>query len=226
MTGVILSGGKCTRMGSNKAFLKINGERLIDRTIRIFRELFSEVMVVTNEPLRYLDLDVEIARDIFPGKGPLGGIFTGLFYATYSHAFISACDMPFINPELIACMTTCRANHDIVVPRTAEGFQPLHAIYARTCMPEIRRLIDGDRLKIIGLYQGFHTYIVGPEVISEYDREGKAFLNVNTPQDITVTSPTHRPEFQGKSAHIWTRNCRNPKVMMKKGEDKHGDTGC
>ena len=79
MTGVILAGGKCRRLGFNKALLKINGERLIDRTVKIFRNLFPEVILITNEPMDFLDLDVKIAADIVPGRGPLGGIFTGLF---------------------------------------------------------------------------------------------------------------------------------------------------
>jgi molybdopterin-guanine dinucleotide biosynthesis protein A len=80
MTGIILSGGKSKRMGENKAFLRVQGERLIDRTVRIFKSIFEEVVLVTNDPLIYLDQDVMIVTDIVLGKGPLGGIYSGLFH--------------------------------------------------------------------------------------------------------------------------------------------------
>src|SRR5512136_2460327 len=115
MTGVILSGGKSTRMGTNKAFLEIGGKRLIDRTMLVFRDMFPEIILVTNSPLDYLDQDCIIASDIFKNKGALGGIYTGLFYASYDHVFVSACDMPFLNRSFIEHLIKCVDKYDIVV---------------------------------------------------------------------------------------------------------------
>jgi len=81
MTGVILSGGRNLRMGQNKAFLRIEGERLIDRTVRLFRAVFPEVIIVAASPLDYLDQAATIVTDILPEKGALGGLYTGLFFA-------------------------------------------------------------------------------------------------------------------------------------------------
>ncbi|MCX5820100.1 MAG: molybdenum cofactor guanylyltransferase, partial [Deltaproteobacteria bacterium] len=106
MTGVILSGGKNRRMGENKAFLRIEGERLIDRTVRLFRTVFQEVIIVTGSPLDYLDQQATIVTDILPEKGALGGIYTGLFYATEEHAFVTACDMPFLNRAFLEYMVS------------------------------------------------------------------------------------------------------------------------
>jgi molybdopterin-guanine dinucleotide biosynthesis protein A len=89
-------------MGENKAFVVMDGERLIDRTLRIFRSLFRETIIVTNSPLDYLDCDAAIVTDIYPGKKALGGVYTGLFYAADPHAFVAACDMPCLNPGFIA----------------------------------------------------------------------------------------------------------------------------
>lgn len=75
MTGIILSGGKNIRMGTNKAFIKVDGERLIDRTVRLFKDIFEEVILVTNSPLEYLDQDVKIVTDIIKGKSAMGGVF-------------------------------------------------------------------------------------------------------------------------------------------------------
>jgi len=188
MTGIILTGGKNTRMGTNKAFLDINGERLIDRTVGIFKDLFGEIILSTNSPLDYLDHDAVIVTDIIKNKGALGGIYTGLFFASHEHAFVSACDMPFLNKSFIEYMIERRGDNDIVVPKTSEGLQPLHAIYSRRCLPAIKRIIDRDQLKITGFYKGLKTLEIPEDVIKSYDPEGKMFINVNTREDLEKIS--------------------------------------
>jgi len=184
MTGVILSGGKNRRMGENKAFLPVNGERLIDRTVRLFRAIFQEVIIVTSSPSDYLDQDAVIVTDILPGKGALGGIYTGLFYAREEYAFIAACDIPFLNRAFLEHMISQTAEYDIIVPAPPDGLQPLHAIYARCCLPVIRGLLERDRLKITGFYPGHRLLTFSPEVIRSFDPEGRMFMNVNTPEDL------------------------------------------
>ncbi|MGO9139062.1 MAG: molybdenum cofactor guanylyltransferase [Syntrophales bacterium] len=183
MTGVILSGGKSARMGINKAFLEFEGKRLIDRTMLTFKDLFREVILVTNSPLDYLDQDCIIVSDIFKDKGALGGIYTGLFYASYNHAFVSACDMPFLNKSFIEHMIECVDRYDVVVPEPPNGLQPLHAIYSKRCLPAIKKLMNADSLKITGFYRGLKTLTVEKETIKSFDPEGKMFLNVNTRKD-------------------------------------------
>jgi molybdopterin-guanine dinucleotide biosynthesis protein A len=184
MTGVILSGGKSTRMGTNKALLQVGGERLIDRTIRTFRDIFRETILVTNSPLDYIDQDCTIATDIIKGKGALGGIYTGLFYASCDHAFVAACDMPFLSKSFIEYMIENCGNHDIVVPEPSDGPQPLHAIYSKRCLPAIKRLIDQDQLKITGFYKGLKTRMIPDNVINRFDSGGKLFFNVNSQKDL------------------------------------------
>ena len=188
MTGVILSGGKNTRMGTNKAFLEIDGERLIDRTTRIFKDIFQEVILSTNSPLDYLDHDGVIVADIIKGKGALGGIYTGLFFASHDHAFVSACDMPFLNRNFIEYMVERTDNYDIVVPKLTEGFQPLHAIYSKQCLPAIKRVINQDKLKITGFYKGLKTLEITEDVMKSFDPEVKMFINVNTRSDLEQIS--------------------------------------
>jgi len=184
MTGIILSGGENSRMGTNKAFLVINGERLIDRTVRIFKDIFREVILVTNSPLDYLDLDVTLVTDIYPGKKALGGIYTGLFYAGYPHAFVAACDMPFLSQAFIHDMVERVNGYDIVVPETTEGLQPLHAIYAKSCLPNMKRLISQDKLKITGFYKGLKCLTISDTQIKSFDPEARMFINVNTHEDL------------------------------------------
>ncbi len=184
MTGIILSGGKNIRMGKNKAFLEVGGERLIDRTTRIFKEVFDEVILVTNDPLDYLDHTGVIAADIIKEKGALGGLYTGLFFASCDHAFVAACDMPFLNREFIGYMAGCADGYDIVVPRSSDGLQPLHAVYSRRCLPAIKKIIALDQLKITGFYRGLKILEIPEDVLKSYDPEGRMFINVNTREDL------------------------------------------
>jgi molybdenum cofactor guanylyltransferase len=183
MTGVILSGGKNTRMGENKAFLRVGGERLIDRTVRLFRRVFQEVMIVTTSPFDYLDQEAVIVTDILPDKGSLGGLYTGLFYAADEYAFLAACDMPFLNQAFIEYMVTQATGHDIVIPSPPDGLQPLHAIYSRRCLPAIRALLDRNRMQIKGFYAGHDLLKIPPDVLETFDPQGRMFLNINTPDE-------------------------------------------
>ena len=188
MTGIILSGGKNTRMGTNKAFLDIDGERLIDRTTRIFKDIFHEVILSTNSPLDYLDHDGVIVTDIMKGKGSLGGIYTGLFFASHEYAFVSACDMPFLNKKFIQYMVEQVQGYDIIVPKLSDGFQPLHAIYSKRCLPLIKKHIDSGSLKITGFYRGLKILEITEDVIKSFDAECKMFINVNTREDLKQIS--------------------------------------
>jgi molybdopterin-guanine dinucleotide biosynthesis protein A len=184
MTGIILSGGKNIRMGCNKAFVRIGDEKILDRTVRVFKELFQEIILVTNAPLEYLEYDIRIVTDIIKGKAALGGIYTGLFYASHSHAFVSPCDMPFLDKDFIEFMIKKIERYDIVVPRTAGGFQSLHAVYSRRCIPVMKRHIDKGNLKISDIYKKSRTSIIPPDVVTSFDRHGRMFLNVNSPEDL------------------------------------------
>ena len=134
-TGIILAGGKNLRMGQNKAFLEVQGQRIIDRTKSLFVDLFDEVLLVANSLPDYLDLNLRTVADLYREKGPLGGIFTGLFHASFPHAFVAACDMPFLNRALISHLVGLSPGYDIVIPLTEDGLQPLHAVYSRKCLP-------------------------------------------------------------------------------------------
>jgi molybdenum cofactor guanylyltransferase len=184
MTGIILSGGSSRRMGENKAFLRVGGERMIDRTVRLFRTLFREVLIVTVNPLDYLDQEAAIVTDIIPGKGALGGLYTGLFYSGDEYAFAAACDMPFLNGAFIEYMVARATGYDIVVPSLPDGLQPLHAIYSRRLLPLIRARLDRNLLKIAGFYPGQRILTISPDTVHPFDPAGRMFLNINTPRDV------------------------------------------
>jgi len=184
MTGVILAGGKNRRIGTNKAFLVVNGTRIIDRTVGILKSIFAEVIIVSNNPLAYLDQNVTIVTDILPDKGAMGGLYTGLFFASHSQVFVCACDMPFINGKFIEYMIGRVGANDIVAPDAGDGLQPMHAVYGKKLLPLLKRLLDQDLLKISCLYKSSRTLIIHSDVIDAFDPEKKMFLNVNTMDDL------------------------------------------
>jgi molybdopterin-guanine dinucleotide biosynthesis protein A len=184
ITGIILAGGKNLRMGQNKAFLEVQGERIIDRIKRIFVDLFDEVLLVTNSPRDYLDLNLRIVTDLYREKGALGGVYSGLFHASYSHAFVAACDMPFLRKALISHLVGLSPGYDIVIPRTEDGLQPLHAVYSRKCLPFMEALLRRDNLKIIDFFQRVKKREVPTEEILPLDSQLTSFLNLNTPEDL------------------------------------------
>lgn len=185
ITGIILAGGKNSRMGTNKAFMEIHHTRLIDKTLDVYRQLFTRIVIVTNDPLPYLEFsDASVVTDIYKGKGPLGGIYTGLFYAKNPFVFVSACDMPFLNKDFIAFLSARTDKYDVIVPKLPEGYQPLHAIYSRNCLPNIKRLLLMDKLKITGFYRDMKILSVGEDEIQPFNPDGKLFQNLNTPEDM------------------------------------------
>lgn len=188
MTGVILAGGKNRRIGTNKAFLVVDGSRIIDRTVGIFKGIFEEVIIVTNDPLAYLDQNVTIVTDILPDKGALGGLYTGLFFASHSRAFVCACDMPFIDVKFIEYLIRQGESYDIVSPNAGDGLQPMHSVYDRKCLPAIKRLLDQGKLKITDVYKSVKTLTIRGDIIETFDREKKMFLNVNTLDDLQAIS--------------------------------------
>jgi molybdopterin-guanine dinucleotide biosynthesis protein A len=191
MTGIILAGGKAGRMGGiNKAFIEVGGERLIDRTLRVYRCLFEEIIISTNSPLEYLEFDARIVTDIHRGKGPLGGIHAGLLHATCEHAFVSACDMPYLSEKFIRTMMAQSDDHDLVVPVSAGGFESLHTIYSRKCLPFIESQIERGELKVSHLFKKFKTHEIHGDEIRRFDPEGRLFANLNRPDDLKEISPS------------------------------------
>ena len=191
MTGVILAGGESTRMGKNKAFIEINGKRIIDRTVSLFREIFDDVLLVTNTPLDYIELKVRIVTDLVPGKGSLGGIYTGIFFASSPKAFFAGCDMPFLDRRVIQYFLSLAQTADIVVQRTKDYWQPLHAIYSRTLLNPLERLLQQGELTIFKAYQGLRVREVTGEELKPFDPDLHTLSNINTPEELKKLLETH-----------------------------------
>ena len=184
VTGIILSGGKSTRMGENKAFIELEGVPIVRRIYTLFKELFQEVIIVTNQQELFKNFDSKIYSDLIPNQGALGGLYTGLFFSTFQYSFCVACDMPFIKKALVQYIINHIEGEDVIVPRTEDGLQPLHAIYSKNCLDPIKIIMEQGKYKIIDFYNQVNVKIVEEKEFTVLDPLRESFINVNTPDEL------------------------------------------
>ena len=171
-------------MGENKAFIEIEGVPIISRIYDLFKELFQEVIIVTNQREFFRNFDSKICQDLIPDKGALGGLYTGIFFSSFQHSFCVGCDMPFIKKSLVQYLTKNIQDEDVIVPRTKDGLQPLHAIYSKNCLDPIKRIIGEGKYKIIDFYKMVKVKIVEENNFLSLDPFRDSFINVNTPEEL------------------------------------------
>ena len=188
-SGIILSGGLNTRMGGkDKAFLSVGNQTIIDRLYNTFEGLFDEVLLVTNNPLQYLSWDLTIVTDLFPIRSPLTGIHAGLFHASASHAFITACDTPFLKKKLIrALLAQLEPKWDVIIPVTEKGNQPLCAVYSKRCIKPIEHQLKNEDPKILKFYPKVNVKEIPEKQLRSADPHLISFVNINTPEDFSAS---------------------------------------
>ena len=181
VTGVILAGGKSRRFGTNKALSVFQKERLIERLVRSIRDVTDELVLVTNTPDEYAFLKLRMVGDVMPDCGSLGGIYTGLNAMTTSHGICVACDMPFVRASFLRYMLTFIDAHDVVVPVSDTGYEPLCAVYGKACISPIEKNLQAGRLKIISFFNQVRIRTVTAEETPLFDPH--MLFNVNTRED-------------------------------------------
>ncbi len=184
--GVILAGGMNSRMsGENKAFLRVEGKRILDRVYGVFREIFTEIVLVTNEPLAYLEYDLMIATDIFTVRSSLTGVHAGLQSIRSENAFFAACDAPFIKKEVIETVVNATGPEcDVVIPETAAGLEPLSAAYSKRCLHIIENNLRSNNFQIKRFFKSVRVKKIQEKVLREKDPELLSFFNINTSGDL------------------------------------------
>ncbi len=187
MTSIVLAGGRSLRLGQDKVMMTMAGQSLMQRVIARLAPLSSEVIValsqrVENPALHFAE--VKVVFDLYPGKGALGGIYTGLISSVSFHNFVVACDMPFLNVELLRYMSQLSPGFDVVVPSVGSNVEPLHAIYAKSCLEPIAELLRQGDLQISNLFNSVKVRYVGQSEIDKFDPEHLSFFNVNTKADL------------------------------------------
>jgi molybdopterin-guanine dinucleotide biosynthesis protein A len=176
------------RLGRVKALERINKQSLIELTIDCLSIVSQALLVVTSqEQFRLVAaarLKGKVIVDIYPGKGALGGIYTGLASADSFYSLVVGCDMPFLNRDLLCYLIDLAPNFDVVVPRIDDMLEPLHAVYSRDCLAPIKELIDKDRLGVSQLFNLVKTRYVGKDEIAKFDPRCLSFFNINTLDDL------------------------------------------
>lgn len=189
MTSIVLAGGEGTRLGKNKLFEVVGGRPLVQRVIDRLDPISHRILVVTGEGHPPPAIEARHARlsfacDIYPRKGVLGGIFTGLSLTEAGHSLVVAADMPFLNPGLLRWLMDAAAGCDVVMPRLQGLIHPLHAVYSRSCLPAFRRELEAGRLQIRAILPSVRVKYVDEAQIDRLDPDHLSFRNINTPADL------------------------------------------
>jgi molybdopterin-guanine dinucleotide biosynthesis protein A len=184
-SGVILAGGKSLRMGRDKGQLMLQGETLAARAVRTLSALADDVILVTNTPEPFEGLNARLIGDQIPGGGAFSGIHAGLTAARHEWALVVACDMPFLNLDLLRYMASLAsgASAAAIVPRWQGELEPLHTFYSYQCLTVIEPILHRGGGRIVEFYQRILVRYVEPEEIVPLDPQGLSFFNVNSPED-------------------------------------------
>lgn len=182
---IILAGGKNTRIARNKALIELtSGKTILETTINILQDTFSQIVIVTNRKEPYLKLNVQTVEDLIKDKGSLGGIFTGLCYSISYYNFVIGCDMPFPQSSLIKLLLKKCAGQDVVIPETGGEVEPLFGVYSKNCLPVILDHLQKHDLSIRHILGELRVERVREEEIDTVDPEHLSFFNINTPEDL------------------------------------------
>ncbi len=187
LTVIIQAGGQSRRMGQDKGLKEFLGEPLAQRLVKRLKPLGQEIFVIARQSSDYAFLNLPIYTDIQPGIGALGGLYTAMTVATTPFVAVVACDMPFVNSELLLDeWRLIRENDacDAVVPDHQKKLQPFHAIYrVETCLPAIHAAIERGEQKVLSWLDDVKTCRISTVEIRKFDPLCMAFINLNTPDD-------------------------------------------
>jgi molybdopterin-guanine dinucleotide biosynthesis protein A len=196
ISGIILAGGKGLRLGRDKALETINGRDLLHRVVSRLSFLESAIVIVATEKQRlswFGDYPgVKIVTDIYPDKGPLGGIYTGLVTSDTRYNLVVACDMPFLSQPLLGYMVQLSANFDLVIPRWNGLVEPLHAVYSKDCLTAMESTLKQGSLSVTKLINLVRVRYVEAEEIERFDPKHLSFFNVNTEADLAMAKEIAR----------------------------------
>lgn len=182
ITAVILVGGKSLRMGQDKAFLPVEGVPVIERIIQTLQGCFRQLLLVGDRPERFVQYHLPVVPDSYPGSS-LGGLHTGLQHAETDRVFVTSCDIPFPNPDLIQSICTDTEPYDAVIPATQGGLEPLFALYRKSCLPAMQAALEAGNFRITALLQQLQIKTIAPEQLRQIDTTGRSLLNINTPDE-------------------------------------------
>jgi len=178
-SGAVLAGGRGRRFGRPKADLPWGEGTLGDNAAAVLGGLFDEVLVVGGQARH-----ARRVEDVHPRRGPLGGLYAALLAAGNPYVFVTGCDLPFLNATLIRRLCEEADGFEVVVPESSPGYlEPLHAVYARSCLPLIARQLEQGELRLSCFFGRTRLKVVGPAALAAMGKGARDFFNINTPED-------------------------------------------
>jgi molybdopterin-guanine dinucleotide biosynthesis protein A len=189
ITCAILAGGCSTRMGQDKVTLEINGKALINYVFDRVKNVFQNIVIVSNNHNAFKDINAPVIKDALPVRGSIVGVVSALMYSHDPYVFVCACDMPFMHENTIRYMINEINGEDIIIPKTKKGYEPLCAIYSRACIPHMLTNIKCNRLKIAGIFPVLTVKTLRDHP-SFYNNGYPVFTNINAAADLEMLSET------------------------------------
>lgn len=188
MIGLILSGGENRRIPVPKGFLTVGGKAIIERSIDILGSIFGRVVISTNTPERYFLLGVPLIGDIMSEKGPMAGILSVFAVTGEDSVFVVACDMPFINEDLIRYMAEIYkgvegGQVDAVIPVFEGKKEPLFGIYTKRIMETMEKMIQGGQMSLSEMLTDLRVHYITEDEIRDIDPLCESFVNINSMED-------------------------------------------
>ena len=231
LSAAALAGGKSSRMGTDKALLPLaeGGPSMLALVLDSLSVVADEVFVVANDQERYGRFGVPVVKDVHPDSGALGGIHTAIQSSTYEHCLVVACDMPFLNTDLLRHMADESRDYDVLVPlvpgqsrQRGDGlvFQTLHAIYSKRCLSLIDERILAGKRQVVGFFEDARVRTIGVAEIARWDPGLRSFFNANSPEALSIAAELSASveldhgsgRFQGKrTPNIRQMTARNGK---------------
>lgn len=183
VAGVVLAGGRNSRMGADKAFLRLEGEFAIARMLRVLQGCCSSLVIVTNDPQKYASYQAVVVTDEFPYRGPLAAIYSALAVVSEAYAFVTACDMPFLRPEPVRFLIDRVSGQEAVIPRWDGDIEPLHGIYATSLRTKIGAALQGGNAAIRQFLPLIDVDYVAEATMRDVRGAEESFRNLNTPEE-------------------------------------------
>ncbi|UII55809.1 molybdenum cofactor guanylyltransferase [Cytobacillus spongiae] len=184
-TGIILAGGKSSRMGTNKALLEVRGSKVIERIVAETSKATDHLLLVTNTFEDYEFLELPMAEDEWKGLGPLTGIHTGLKNSTTDRNLVVACDMPFVSADLGRFLLTQLTDYEAVVPEIGGQLHPLFAAYSKNVVGKVLQALQHKQLRIRYLLDSLHVKIIREKDLQQNGIQWNDtyFYNMNHPEE-------------------------------------------
>ena len=180
---LVLAGGRSRRMGAPKASLPINGVAMIESVLRVVEPIFRRTLVVARPETELPPLEAEVVFDQYPDRGPLAGLISGLQATTALWCFVTGCDMPFLDPEVIRLMAGHLQGADVVTVRASGRVQPLHAFYHKDCLGRGEALLREGVGSLMALHDCCHVKVLDEAEFSCQRRLQRSIWDLDTPEE-------------------------------------------